>query len=169
MDAYLDADEECPRPRAPEDIPAFPFPIEPVDIVVARIQVASRIGQLPFGPRETCSRSLWVVFAGYWGVWIRGVIPVDSQLDRGDPAIIGPACDRAADLLVEPECYDIAIAAVVLRRPAPDTPSRADRQVFRLLHKSAATRDTVPWSFFVTGPEGPRLLVTKAERERYRY
>jgi hypothetical protein len=170
MVTYLDEDDgECPRPRPLEDIPAFPFPIESIDISLARLQVASRIGKLPFDEYyEECSRSLWVVFAGYWGVWTRAVIPVDNQLDPGDRVTLGAKCDEVADLLVKPECYDLVIAAVVLRRPAPATPSRADRQIFRLLTKAAATRDTVPWSFYVTGPDGSLPVLTKAERERYR-
>lgn len=168
MDTYLDEDEDCPRPRALEDIPVFPFPIEPIDISLARMQVAGRIGKLPFDAYEECSRSLWVVFAGYWGVWVRAVIPVDNQLDPGDPAVLGARCDEVADLLVNPECYDMVIAAVVLRRPASARPCRADRQVFRLLTKAAAARDTIPWSFFVAGPDGSMPILTKAQRERYR-
>lgn len=162
MNAYLE-DEERPTPRALEDIPAFPFPIEPIDISLARFQVASRIGKLPFGEYEECSRSLWVVFSGDWGVWTRAVIAVDNRLDGGDLASIAAKCDEVADLLGEPECYGIAIAAVVLRRPAPARPSRADRQIFRLLSKAAATRDAVPWSFFVAGPDGSLPLFTRAE------
>jgi hypothetical protein len=168
MDTYLEEDdEEFPRPRPLEDIPAFPFPIEPIDISLARMQVAGRIGKLPFDDEyEECSRSLWVVFAGDWGVWVRAVIPVDNRLDAGDPATVAAKCGDVADLLGEPECYGIAIASVVLRRPASLRPSRADRQIFRRLMKAAATRDTVPWSFYVTGPDGSLPLFTRAERER---
>jgi hypothetical protein len=132
MDTYFEEGAEPPRPRPREDIPAFPFPIEPIDISLARFQVASRIGQLPFDGYEASTRSLWLVFAGDWGVWVRAVIPVDNRLDAEDRATLAAKCAEAADLLGEPECYGIAIAAVVLRRPAPDKPSRADRQIFRL-------------------------------------
>ncbi len=142
----------------------FPFPIEEIDISMARWQVADRIGRLPFGPWEKCSRSLWVVFAGYWGVWVRAVVPVDDQLDSVELTAIRPMCDEVADLLVDPQCYDFAIAAVVLRRPASCAISRADRQVFRLLTKVAATRHAVPWWFYVTGPEGSWPLRAKADR-----
>ena len=167
MDTYFEEGAEPPRPRPREDIPAFPFPIEPIDISLARFQVASRIGKLPFDGYEASTRSLWLVFAGDWGVWVRAVIPVDNRLDAEDRATLVAKCEEAADLLGEPECYGIAIAAVVLRRPAPDKPSRADRQIFRLLTKAAAARDTVPWSFFVAGPDGALPLLSKSGRERY--
>jgi hypothetical protein len=167
MDTYLEEDEEPFEPRPLEDIPVFPFPIEPIDIALARLQVASRIGMVPFDEYEKCSRSLWVVFFGDWGVWTRAVIPVDSQLEPGDPAVIAARCDEVADLLRDPECYGLAIAAVVLRRPAPARPGRGDRQVLRRLIKAAATRDTVPWTFFTAGPDGALPVLTKEQRERY--
>jgi hypothetical protein len=167
MDTYFDEDAEPPRPRPLEDIPAFPFPIEPIDISLARWQVASRIGKLPFDGYEACTRSLWLVFAGDWGVWVRAVIPVDNRLDAEDRAALVAKSAEAADLLGEPECFGVAIAAVVLRRPSPVKPTPADRQIFRLLTKAAATRDTVPWSFYVAGPDGAMPLLTRADRERY--
>ena len=167
MDTYFEEGAEPPRPRPQEDIPAFPFPIEPIDISLARWQVANRIGKLTFDGFEASTRSLWLVFAGDWGVWVRAVIPVDNRLDAEDRATLAAKCAEAADLLGEPECFGIAIAAVVLRRPAPDKPSRADRQIFRLLTKAAAARDTVPWSFFIAGPDGALPLLSKSGRERY--
>ena len=167
MDTYLDEYAEPPQPRPLEDIPAFPFPIEPIDISLARFQVASRIGEQPFDGYEACTRSLWVVFAGDWGVWVRAVIPVDNRLDAEDRAALAAKSAEVADLLGEPDCYGIAIAAVVLRRPAPAKPSRADRQIFRLLTKAATARDTVPWSFYVAGPDGALPLLSKTDRERY--
>jgi hypothetical protein len=79
MDAYFEEGAEPPQPRPREEIPAFPFPIEPIDISLARWQVANRIGKLPFDGYEACTRSLWLVFAGDWGVWVRAVIPVDNS------------------------------------------------------------------------------------------
>ena len=119
MDTYFEEDAEPPQPRPREDIPAFPFPIEPIDISLARWQVASRIGKLPFDGYEACTRSLWLVFAGDWGVWVRAVIPVDNRLDAEDRATLVAKSAEAADLLGEPECFGVAIAAVVLRRPFP--------------------------------------------------
>jgi hypothetical protein len=153
MDPYCEDEEEL-TPRDPEDVPQFPFPLEPFDLPIARFQVASRIGRLPFDEYEECSRSLWVVFAGYWGVWIRAVVPVDNEIEAGDPATIAARCEQVADLLVDPDCYGDVIAGVVLRRRAPSKPSRADRQILRRIAKAAATRYTVPWSFCVTGFEG---------------
>jgi hypothetical protein len=153
MDNYQD-EEDVLTPRDPEDVPQFPFPLEPIDVSIARFQVASRIGRLPFNEYEGCGRSLWVVFAGYWGVWIRAVVPVDDRLDAGDPATVSARCAEVADLLVDPDCYGAVIAAVVLRRPAASKPTRADRHIARRVAKAAAARDTVPWSFCVTGFEG---------------
>ena len=167
MDTYFEEGTDPPRPRPQEDIPAFPFPIEPIDISLARWQVANRIGKLTFDGFEASTRSLWLVFAGDWGVWVRAVIPVDNRLDAEDRATLAAKCAEAADLLGEPECYGIAIAAVVLRRPSSDKPSRADRQIYRLLTKAAAARDTVPWSFFVAGPNGAMPVLSKSDRERY--
>jgi hypothetical protein len=153
MVTYQD-EENALTPRDPEDIPQFPFPLEPIDISIARLQVASRIGSLPFNEHEWSGRSLWVVFAGHWGVWIRAVVPLDDRLDTGDPATVTARCTEVADLLVEPDCYGVAIAAVVLRRPAPSKPTPADRHIARRVAKAAAARDTVPWSFCVTGFDG---------------
>jgi hypothetical protein len=152
MDAYRG--EETLTPRDPEDVPQFPFPLEPTDISIARLQVASRIGQLPFDEYEECGRSLWVVFAGHWGVWVRAVVPVDDRLDAGDPATIRARCAAVANLLVAPDCYGVVIAGIVLRRPAPSKPTRSDRQILRRIAKAAAVRNTVPWSYYVTGFEG---------------
>jgi hypothetical protein len=167
MDLYPEEGAEPPRPRPPEDIPAFPFPIEPIDISLARWQVASRIGKLPYDGFEACTRSLWLVFASDWGVWVRAVIPVDNRLDSEDRATLAARCADAADQLGDPECYGLAIAAVVLRRPAPVKPSRADRQIYRLLTKEADARDTVPWSFFVAGSDGALPVLSRTDRERY--
>ena len=153
MGTYYEEEEEL-TPRAREDVPQFPFPLEPSDLPIAGFRVASRIGRLPFDEYEECSRSLWVVFAGSWGVWTRAVVPVDSRIDAGDPATIGAKCDAVAKLLVDPRCVGYVIAAVVLRRPGPSKPTRADRRILRRIDEAAATRYTVPWSFCVTGPEG---------------
>jgi len=90
-----------------------------------------------------------------------------GESDRGDPAIIAARCDEVADLLRDPECYGLPIAAVVLRRPAPARAGRGDRQNFRRLVKAAATRDTVPWSFYTAGPGGALPVLTREQRERY--
>jgi len=168
MNSYQEEFESPPQRRPLEDIPAFPFPIEPIDISIARFQLASRIGKLPRDQYEVCARSLWVVVAGDWGVWVRAVVPVDNRLDAEDRPTLVAKCEEVADLLGDPECFGDVIIAVILRRPDAAKPSRADRQIFRLLTKAAATRDTVPWSFFVTGPDGAMPLSWKLGRERYR-
>jgi len=157
MDLY-EEEEEVLTPRAPEDVPQFPFPLDWIDISIGRYQVASRIGELPFDDYEDyndCSRSLWVTFIGEWGVWTRAVVPVDDRLDAGDPATVAAKCAEVADLLVSPDCYGAVIAVVVLRRPDSSKPTRSDRYIARRVAKAAAGRpDIVPWSFSVTGFEG---------------
>src|SRR6201986_2429994 len=128
MDTYFEEGADPPQPRPREEIPGFPFPIE------------------PFDGYEACTRSLWLVFTGDWGVWVRAVIPVDNRLDAQDRATLVAKSAEAADLLGEPECFGLAIAAVVLRRPAPGKPTPADKQIFRLLTKAAAARGPVPGS-----------------------
>jgi hypothetical protein len=167
MDLYPEEGAEPPRPRPLEEIPAFPFPIEPIDISLARWQVASRIAKLPYNGYDECTRSLWLVFAGDWGVWVRAVIPIDNRLDAEDRATLTAKCAAAADQLDDPECYGLTIAAAVLRRPAPVKPSRADRQIYRLLTKAAEARHTVPWSFYVAGTDGALPVLSRADRERY--
>jgi len=154
MDTYHEDEEEVLPSRVREDVPLFAFPLEPFDLPNARFQVASRIGKLPFDEDEECSRSLWLVFTGCWGVWTRAVVPIDSRIDAGDPATVAAKCDAIADLLAPPDCYGYAIAAVVLRRPGPSKPTRADRQILRRIVKAAAARHAVSWSFCVTGFDG---------------
>jgi hypothetical protein len=99
MDTYYEDEEEVLPSRVREGVPLFAFPLEPFDLPNARFQVASRIGKLPFDEDEECSRSLWLVFTGCWGVWTRAAVPIDSRIDVGDPATVAAKCDAIADLL----------------------------------------------------------------------
>lgn len=152
MDNYPEVEEVGPWEG--RDFLCLPFPLEPITISLARFELAHRISKLPFSPYEEVTRSVWVAFAGDWGVWVRERIPVDDRLDMDDPANLTAKCDAVAGLLVDPDCYDIAIATVVLHRPGPPKPTPADRKMLRLITKAAAARDTVPWSFFIVGSEG---------------
>jgi hypothetical protein len=161
MDDYLEEDdyrEEEIRPWADKELLCLPFPLDHIDIWAARFEVARRIRELPFSPDEEATRSLWIAFAGEWGVWVRACVPVDDRLDAGDPVAITATCALVADLLVEPDCYDYPVAVVILRRLGPPSPSRADRSILRKLDKAAATRNAVPWSFFIATPEDLRPL-----------
>ena len=49
---------------------------------------------------------------------------------------------------------DDETALIVLRRPGPATISDADTYIFRVMREAAADRETTPWAFYVTGPDG---------------
>jgi hypothetical protein len=140
-----------------EEIPPG-LPLSAADLALARLDVPRDLGTLPFGPDDMITRSLWVVFIGEWGIWRRAVLPIDNRLDMGDPERIASECDLAASLIHPPGCHDDEEALVVLRRPAPPDPSPADLHIFRLMHEAAATHETAPWSFCITGPTGSREL-----------
>jgi hypothetical protein len=151
MDEYAEA----------EDIPPG-LPLSAADLLLAHYDVPRDLGTLPFGPDDTITRSLWVVFVGEWGIWTRASLPLDNRLDMGDPDDIARMCELVADLIGPPGCHDDETALVVLRRPAPPVPSPADQRIFRLVRDAAATRKTAPWSFFITGPDGARELPAPA-------
>ena len=139
-----------------EDIPGLP--LTAADLALAHYDVPRDLGALPFGPDDKITRSLWVVFVGEWGIWTHAVVPVDNRLDMGDPDSIADDCELVASLMGPPGCHQGEEALVVLRRPAPPDPSPADERIFRLIREAAATRETAPWSFFITGPDGAREL-----------
>jgi hypothetical protein len=171
MDPYLEEDPYPADDRYTDDSPFFreyhqppAFPLDPLDISLARMDVARRIGKGPVCPDLEDARSLWVAFAGEWGIWTRAAIPLEDGTGTGDANRIASACDLAAELIGPPACYGLVIAAVVLRRPGPLKPYAADRRIFRLIDKAAATRETVPWSFYIAGPDGFLPLSTSATR-----
>ena len=140
-----------------EDIPPG-LPLSAADRALVRHDVPRDLGALPFGPDDTITRSLWVIFVGEWGIWTHAVVPMDNRLDMGDSDSIAVECDLVASLIAPPGCHDDEEALVILRRPAPPEPSPADEHIFRLIREAAATRETAPWSFFITGPDGAREL-----------
>lgn len=140
-----------------EDIPPG-LPLTAADLALARDDVPRDLGALPCGPDDTITRSLWVVFVGEWGIWMRASLPLDNRLDMGDVDDIAGMCDLTAGLIEPPGCHDGEEALVILCRPAPPDPSPADERIFRLIREAAATRETAPWSFFITGPDGAREL-----------
>ena len=140
-----------------EDIPPG-LPLSAAGRALARYDVPRDLGAVPFGPDDTITRSLWVVFVGEWGIWTRASLPLDNRLGRGDVDDIAFMCDLTASLIEPPGCHDDEAALVILRRPAPPVPSPADERIFRLIREAAATRETAAWSFFITGPGGAREL-----------
>jgi hypothetical protein len=140
------------------------FPLDPLGISLARMDIARRIGRGPVPPELQGTRSLWVAFTGEWGIWARAAIPLGDGSDPGDADRVARACTRAAELIGPPDWYEYDIAAVVLRRPGPLKPCPADRKIFRLIGKAAAVRETVPWSFYIAGPDGFYPLGTTAAR-----
>ena len=107
----------------------------------------------------------WVIYMGVWGIWTHAVLPVDNRLDMGDPENIAGVCELVAGLIGPSICHEDEEALVVLRRPASPEPSLADEHIFRLIREAAATRETAPWSFFVTGPDGARELWTSPQHD----
>ena len=131
------------------------LPLTEADLAAARNDVTRRLGALPFLP-ESATRSLWVVFLGQAGVWTHAVLPVDDRLDKPDPEHITRLAKIVAIGLTFPLSYANEEALVVLRRPAPAVISEADAYIFRLVCEAAAARETAPWRFYVTGPDGAR-------------
>jgi hypothetical protein len=113
MDDYAEA----------EDIPPG-LPLSAADRALARYDVPRDLGALLFGPDDTITRSLWVVFVGELGIWTRASLPLDNRLDMGDVDDIAFMCDLTASLIEPPGCHEDEEALVVLRRPAPPALAR---------------------------------------------
>jgi hypothetical protein len=135
------------------------------ELAAARAGVAQHLGTLPFLP-GAASRSLWVVFLGQTGVWTHAVLPVDDRLDKPDPDHIARLCTMVGVGLTYPLSYANEEALVVLRRPAPAAISAADAYIFRLVCEAATDRETAPWRFYVTGPDGARECFRQATSRR---
>ncbi len=125
-------------------------------IAAARLDVPRRLGILPFQAGAARSRSLWVIFLGKRGTWTHAVLPIDDRLDMPDRQDIADLCKRAAVCLTYPLSHEDEQALVILRRPAPPVISAADAYIFRLVCEAAIARETAPWTFYVTGPDGAK-------------
>ncbi len=132
------------------------LPLTEADIAAARHDVPRRLGILPFQAGAARSRSLWVIFVGKRGIWTHAVLPIDDRLDMPDRQDIAGLCRRAAVCLTYPLSHQDEQALVVLRRPAPPAISAADAYIFRMLCEAAIARETAPWTFYVTGPDGAK-------------
>jgi hypothetical protein len=140
-------------------------PFTAAELAAARADVPLRLGALPFLP-GSASRSLWVVFLGETGVWTHAVLPVDDRLDKPDPDHIAHVCTMVGIGLTYPLSYAKEEALVVLRRPASPAISEADAYIFRLVCEAATARETAPWRFYVTGPDGARECFRQAAGRR---
>lgn len=134
------------------------LPLTPADLALAHFDVPRDLGTLPFGPDDKITRSLWVIYVGEWRTWTHAVLPLDNRLDMGDPGDIEGTCDLVAHLMSPRGGYGDDEVLVILRRPAPPHPSEADWHICHLIREAAATCETAPWSFFITGPDGAREL-----------
>jgi hypothetical protein len=141
------------------------LPLTEADLAAARHDVPRRLGALPFQP-GAASRSLWVVFLGEEGIWTHAVLPVDSRLDKPDTEHITRLAKIVAIGLTFPLSYAREEALVVLRRPAPAEISEADACIFRVVCEAATARETAPWRFYVTGPEGERECFSQTVSRR---
>lgn len=111
---------------------------------------------LPFDPGAAFTRILWLLFLCSEGIQTRAVLPVDNRLDLPDSDNIAGLCDLLANFLEHPMGGETAL--VILHRPGTTGISDADKYIFRILSEAAASRDTSPWTFYVTGPDGVHKL-----------
>ena len=132
----------------------YELPYSEAAQALLRPAVLRNLGSLPFPPGALISRSLWVILIGEGGVWTRAVLPVDDSLDMPDEENITGLCQLVGSVLQPPGCHDGEKAMVVLRRPGPPEISEADACIFRLVRDAAAGHQTVPWTFYVVGPDG---------------
>jgi hypothetical protein len=119
-----------------------------------RDEVLRHLGTLPFCPTSRISRSLWLFFVCPQGIRTQAAVPVDDRLDLPDRENIVGACEFVAGCMEHSMLGETAIVA--LRRPGKATISDADDYIFRAMSMAAAHRDTAPWAFNVTGPDGVR-------------
>jgi hypothetical protein len=110
------------------------------------------LATLPFPPGAPISRILWLMFLCPLGIQTRAVIPVDDKLDMPDPGNMASLCDLIALCMEHAEPG--TEVSIVLRRPDTAGISDADEYIFRVMSEAAASRDTVPWTFYVAGPDG---------------
>jgi hypothetical protein len=87
-------------------------------------------------------------------------MPVDDPLGLPEPDNIAGLCDLVALFMEHPMRHESAL--VVLRRPASTEISDADQYVFRTMCEAAAGRETGPWAFYVTGPDGALEITGRA-------
>jgi hypothetical protein len=137
---------------------SYEFPLSETDQAALRPALLHGLGALPFRPGALISRSIWVIFIGKWGIWTRATLPVDNRLDMPDKENIGGLCDLVGSLIRPPLCHDDEQAMIVLRRPGPTKISEADRCIFRLVRQAVVGRETVPWAFYLVGPDEIREL-----------
>ena len=134
----------------------YELPLSEADQTALRPALLHDLGALPFRPGALMSRSLWVIFIGKWGVWTHATLPVDDRLDMPDKENISGLCDLVGSLIRPPLCHDDEQAMIVLRRPGSARISEADGYIFRLVRQAVAGRETVPWAFYLVGPDGIR-------------
>jgi len=133
---------------------------------VLRDEVLRHLAMLPFPPGAPISRSLWLMFLCPWGIRTHAVIPVDDKLDMPDPDDIAGLCDFVAFCMEHPMPGERALVA--LRRPGTAGVCDADEYIFRVMSEAAANHDTVPWAFYVTGPDGVHEVTRRGASYSYR-
>ena len=134
----------------------YELPLSEADQTALRPPLLHDLGALPFRPDALISRSLWVIFIGKWGVWTHATLPIDDRLDIPDKENISGLCDLVGSLIRPPLCHDDEKAMIVLRRPDSAKISEADGYIFRLVRQAVVGRETVPWAFYLVGPDGIR-------------
>jgi hypothetical protein len=133
------------------------FPLSEAAFAVECYEMVRHLGLIPFSSSAQFTRSLWLIFESRWGGrGTRAYLPFDSSLDLPDPDGIAVDCGVIASMMERPLPDEIAF--VVLRRPGPAEISEADQYILRVLCHAAAGRQTAPWRFYVTGPDGVRRV-----------
>ncbi len=133
------------------------FPLCDADFAVECYETVRHLGLIPFSPRVKFTRSLWLIFESRWGGrGTRAYLPFDASLDLPDPEEVAVDCGVIASMMERPLPDEAAL--VVLRRPGPAEISEADGFIFRVMSEAVAGRQTGPWSFHVTGPDGARKV-----------
>ncbi|MBV9448449.1 MAG: hypothetical protein JO345_21400 [Streptosporangiaceae bacterium] len=144
-----------------------PWSVDP-DQAAFRDEVLHHLAGLPFDTDGKISRTLWLIYVAPWRqTWTKAVLPLDDSLDVPDRKDIEGWCDLMALFLKRPAVYD-GEALVALRRPGTMRAgiSEADEYIFRALCEATARRDTVPWAFYVTGPDGVWEVTEFVQRGR---
>jgi len=131
-----------------------------------RDEMLRHLAMLPFPPGAPISRSLELMFLCPRGIRTHAVMPVDDKLDLPDPDNIAGLCDLAALCTEHPMPGERALVA--LRRPGTAGICEADEYIFRVMSEAVANHDTVPWAFYVTGPDGVHELTRRGASYSYR-
>jgi hypothetical protein len=129
------------------------FPLSDAEFDAVCHETARRFGLVPFRRGASVTHSLWLMFQTRQGDHRTGEwVPLDFSLDMADEEQLAADCDFLAEEMADQLPDEMAL--LILLRPGPAEIGEVDRYVFRVMCQSMAGRETGPWSFYVTGPDG---------------